>query len=132
MSLNSVVGKSGVPAIFGITSRHMATNAVAIPVRMCSRKFLHMTRKAFGTKVRDGINRLVVRIVARTTPKLSVALACADASGKLLNVTNDFELLSLGSLRQHLAIGSENVLEALAWPEVAELLSRIQHPAGTE
>ena len=120
-----MVGKRCVPSILGITSRHMATDAVAFRVRMCGWKFLRMTREAFGSKVCYWIHWLVVRIVARTTPQLSITLACADASSKLLYMANNFELHSLCALRQHIMVSREYILESLARAEITELSSWI-------
>jgi hypothetical protein len=110
----------------------MATNAIAFAAGVCRWKFLGMAGQAFRPKVSDGFHRLAVRIMARTTPQPSIALACAGASCKLFYVADDFEFLSCGALGQHLSVRGENILKALAWPVVAELLSRIQHSAGAE
>jgi hypothetical protein len=95
-------------------------------------KLLHVAEKAFRPEEFDRFHRLIVRIMAGPAPHLTIALSGASASGQLLHMTDDLELLRVRTVWRDIAVSGENILQALPRPKIAKLLSRIKYSANSQ
>ncbi len=132
MPLDSMVGESRMPAIFRVASRHVAADAVAVLAGMGRGEISRVAGEAPGAEKTHGFERLVVRIVAGSAPQAPVALARAGASGELLHVADDLELLGVGALRRDVTVSREDIFQALSGLKVAKLLPWIQNSAHAQ
>jgi hypothetical protein len=119
-------------SVFCIAAGHVATDAVARFVRMGAGEILHVAGKAFGAVELDWLLRLIVWVMARAAPQLTITFACTSASCKLLYMADDFEFPGVRARRRDISIGGENIFQALSRPKIRKLLSRIEYPANTQ
>jgi hypothetical protein len=110
----------------------MTADAIALFTRMSTSKPLRMAGKALRPEELDRFHRLIVRIMAGSAPHLTMTLSGASTSGELLHMTDDLELLGVGTLLRDIDISGENLLQGLPWPEIAERLCWIQHSANSQ
>src|SRR5580704_15226765 len=87
-----------------------------------------VTRETARAVVRNGLSRLVVRVVTSTTPKPAVAVACASAQRELLDVADHLEITSRRSGRNGIVINRIRFFQALSRNEVAEFFPGIGDP----
>ena len=89
-----MIGKNSVPPVLGIPAWHVAAKTVRVPAGMRSREVRRVAREAARPAILDRLWRLVVRIVASSTPQAAAAVAGARAQGKLLDMTDHLESAS--------------------------------------
>ena len=87
----------------------MAADAIALFIRMRDGKLFRVAGKALRPEKGDWLHRLIVRVMAGSTPHLTVTLSGASTSGELLHMADDFELLGAGTLRD-VNVSSEDIL----------------------
>lgn len=94
-ALDAVIGEGGVAAVFCVTARQVATDAIGIFCGMrgreASAEVRRMAGQTFFAVVSDRLGGLIVRVVAGAAPEFLVAAAGATAQGQLLNMTDDLE-----------------------------------------
>ena len=133
-ALNSVIGESGVAAIFRVAPRHVAGEAVAVfrGMRSDGGKFCRVACEADRAIVCDGLQRRAVRfvvwIVAGAAPQLSVAVARAGAQRELLHMADHFE--RAGGIC--VVVCGEHIFRALAGDEIAQLFAGIGDARDSE
>ena len=127
-----MVRKSSVASILRIASRHVAANAIALPIRVRAWKLLHMAGKAFGPEVLNWYGRVAVRVMASATPEPTVTLLCTNTSRQLLDVADYLESFPFRTARRDVAIGREHAFQRLSWPEIGERLPGIEHSSNAQ
>src|SRR5271154_1765455 len=91
-----------------------------------------MAREATRPVIRNGLRRLVVRVVASSAPEPAVAVARAGAQSELLDVADHLEITSRRPRRHGIVIDSVRFFQPLSRDEVAELFPGIGDPRGSE
>lgn len=71
-------------------------------------------------------------IVAGAAPQAAIAVSCASAQGKLLDVADDLEIARGRACRRGIVKDRVGVFRPLAWDKVAELSCRIGDPSYPE
>ena len=89
----------------------MTADAIALFTRMSTGKLLRMAGKALRPEELDRFHRLIVRIMAGSASHLTMTLSGASTSGELLHMTDDLELLGVGTLLRDIHVSGENLLQ---------------------
>ena len=118
-----MVRKHRVPAIARGQPRHVTRHTIAAGRGMRFLQRRAVTIQTALSKVRSGVRRFLMRIMATPAPQLPAARSGADAQGELLRVADHFQSLA-GRLRRH--INGIRIFDGLARLEIRDFLSRIR------